>query len=216
MLQLAVDADRCRPGRSIGPGPSLLADLRLADHHLNRARPVADLQPMDLALGPPQNDPARRADGWAMLLPRVVRLGGLAGSTTISLSRRRIAPIGDGHRSGSPRDRCPVRVFYAASRGVRLPMPLRNCQAAETIRSSKASVGCWQTWINGSILRPGGHSSGLGGWVNVNSRGIAERRAVRRSAVAKKDTPWGISTVSTDRKLPRTQPESQSEPLERD
>ena len=73
-LQLAVDADDVAQVEALGQGEVLVAHLALADHHLDRAGPVADLEPMDLARGTAQHDSPGRADLRAMLFGRLAGL----------------------------------------------------------------------------------------------------------------------------------------------
>ena len=77
-LQLAVDADDVAQIEALGQGEVLLAHLVLADHHLDRAGPVADLQPVDLARGAAEHDSAGGPDLRAVLLGRVAGLAGAA------------------------------------------------------------------------------------------------------------------------------------------
>ena len=74
-LEFAVDADDVAEVEALGQGEVLVAHLALADHHLNGAGPIADLQPMNLARGPPQHDSPRRANLGPMRFGRMIRLG---------------------------------------------------------------------------------------------------------------------------------------------
>src|SRR5262249_24902004 len=68
MAQRAVDAQQVAQVEPLGQGPAGLADLVLADHHLDLAGPVAELEEVDLPLASPEHDPARHPDAGAGLL----------------------------------------------------------------------------------------------------------------------------------------------------
>ena len=98
-LELAVNADDVAEVEALGQGEVLVADLALADHHLNGAGPIADLQPMGLARGPPQDDsPApHRTFGPCVsggTVPSSADCPLARSSTVISPSRPRISPMG--------------------------------------------------------------------------------------------------------------------------
>jgi hypothetical protein len=71
---LAVDADHITQVKALRQGKSGIAHLGFADHHLDRAGPIADLKPMDLARGATEHNSPRGANRRAMLLRRLARL----------------------------------------------------------------------------------------------------------------------------------------------
>ena len=70
-LQLAVDADDVAQVEALRQGEVRIADLGLADHDLDRAGPVANLEPVDLARRAAEHDAAGRANRGAVLLGRL-------------------------------------------------------------------------------------------------------------------------------------------------
>ena len=71
----AVDADQVAQVEHLGQRPALLADLLLADHDLDLAGPVPDVEEVHLALPAALDDAPGRLDAWP-LRPRAGRRAG--------------------------------------------------------------------------------------------------------------------------------------------
>ncbi len=69
-MKFAVHADQVAQIEALGKFPIFIAHLVLADHHLDGAGPIANLQPMDLARRTPQYNPSCRSNVGAVLLRR--------------------------------------------------------------------------------------------------------------------------------------------------
>ena len=164
--QFAVDADDVAQVETLGQGEIRVAHLILADHHLDRAGPVADLEPMDLARRPPQHDSPGRAHLGAALF------GGVRSDVLPAPVPQRFRTLwrgfrrsGNDRRTRPPKGQCPFLVFCAAYRVVRPPGWL-HCLLAAAERG-RSCVDRLETGENGEENATWGHFSESGGWVNV-------------------------------------------------
>jgi len=133
--QLAVDTDDVAQVETLGQGPVLGPDLRLADEHLDSAGPVLDVHEDQLAGPALQEDPPGRPHLGAALLGRPADRA-LSGRRELDLVLPR-ADVGNGH----------VAVEAAAPRVDVQLLDLAELVAARRLKHGAAAGNVFAVWI---------------------------------------------------------------------